>query len=219
MPQNSIDLNSGHVCRETPEDFVTSTPTILIELKHSRRRDFYTKSKMSLISLISYIFGGVQHHMLFLWSLNSCLEFWTADLSPSSSPSSGLMSHPAPPLYPSIAAGPCTSSFILIVFTFSSERPATAADRCAFHTLFVSLFCHSRQRQQSSLITSDPHAACFCLPRLHFSPTCWQCYPVTSLWRTKDWEQTRQMGNQTQTSRCAWWYNEPEWTGRILIWW
>lgn len=120
-------------------------------------------------------FGDVQHHMLFLWSLNSCLEFWTADLSPSSSPSSGLMSHPARPLYPSIAAGPCTSSFILIVFTFSSEKPATAADRCAFHTLFVSLFCHSRQRQQSSLITSDPHAACFCLPRLHFSPTCWQC--------------------------------------------
>lgn len=58
MPQNSIDLNSGHVCRETPEDFVTSTPTILIELKHSRRRDFYTKSKMSLISLISYVFWG-----------------------------------------------------------------------------------------------------------------------------------------------------------------
>lgn len=57
--------------------------------------------------------------------------------------------HISPPvsylLLHSFPTSPHTSSSIFIVFSFagSTKTHATAADRCAFHTLFVSLFCHS----------------------------------------------------------------------------
>ncbi len=69
----------------------------------------------------------------------------------------------------------------------SSETHATAADRCAFHTLFVSLFCHSTKLQRSSLITPVPLTACFCVFRLMFPPGCWQRCQAQGLQCTERW--------------------------------
>lgn len=85
----------------------------------------------------------------------------------------------------------------------SSETRATAADRCAFHTLFVSLFCHSTKLQRSSLITLVPLAACFCVSRLMFPAACWQrCQPqsLRCTWEMEELDQPRHIGSSIQAA-------------------
>jgi len=76
-----------------------------------------------------------------------CLSFWSIQL------------------LVSFSTVPCVSSSIFIVFTLyltsSSVAHAIAADRCAFHTLFLPLFCHSAEFHRSSLIIPVALAACF----------------------------------------------------------
>ena len=85
----------------------------------------------------------------------------------------------------------------------SSETRATAADRCAFHTLFVSLFCHSTKLQRSSLITLVPLAACFYVSRLMFPAACWQrCQPqsLRCTWEMEELDQPRHIGSSIQAA-------------------
>lgn len=78
-------------------------------------------------------------------------------------------------------------SIHLLLHFSSSETHATAGDRCAFHTLFVFLFCHSTKLQRSSLITPVPLTAYFFVSRLMFPPACWQCCQAQGLRCTERW--------------------------------
>lgn len=106
------------------------------------------------------------HHLLYWFPFSSSLNllFKHCSVSPLLFCTSfTLLALPTPAFQCPVP--PCSSSWYSTSLSLPPPRLRPAADRCAFHTLFVSLFCHSTELQRSSLIIPVSVSPGWCFPQ------------------------------------------------------